>query len=167
MDTKLVYTIYKIIEKETNKILYIGMSKNFSKRRYDHLHLDATSTKKWIKEIGSDKIDVLSICEFNNKADAAKFEDIFIEHYKPEHNHNRSNMATKNPDYYKTDYWKEYHKRYMMDEDHKNSKREAARRYYYNHREEIRRKYEENKETIKLKRILGDEYENYVYENVQ
>ena len=105
------YTVYVIKHIGTGTVLYVGMTKNFKMRVYQHLSLKSNS-KYWLAEIGTNNVLIEPVDEFNNKVDALKYEDELILKYNTitnGYNKCRSGLIfEENPEKYQRDYRKEY-----------------------------------------------------------
>ena len=128
------YTVYVIKHIGTGTVLYVGKTKNFKRRTYQHLSLN-THSKEWLAEIGTNNVTIESVAEFNNKVDALKYEDELIIKYgtiENGYNKNRSGLiATENIGEYQRKLQKEYYQ-----------KNDKFREYKINYQREYQKKYQ-------------------------
>lgn len=131
------YTVYVIKHIGTGTVLYVGMTKNFKMRVYQHLSLKSNS-KYWLAEIGTNNVLIEPVDEFNNKVDALKYEDELILKYdtiKNGYNKCRSGLIfEENPEkyqkkYHNTDKFKEYQKKYQGTDKYRGYQREYQKKY--------------------------------------
>ena len=106
------YTVYVIKHIGTGTVLYVGKTKNFKMRVYQHLSLKS-STKKWLAEIGTNNVLIEPVAEFSNETDALKYEDELILKYNTiENGYNKQRSGLiflENPEEYQRNWQKEYH----------------------------------------------------------
>ena len=74
------YTVYIIRHISTWQVLYVGKTRNFKRRAYEHLKLN-TNSKVWLSSIGTDNVLIEAVDEFDNEVDALKYEDKLILKY--------------------------------------------------------------------------------------
>lgn len=113
------YTIYTITTIDEGRVVYVGKTNNFKRRKREHLSLNSR-TKEWIAAIGTGNVLIEPVAEFDNETDALKYEDELILEYDTitnGYNKNRSGLIkAENPkEYYNTDKWKDYHREYNID----------------------------------------------------
>ena len=105
------YTVYLIRHISTGTVLYVGSTRNFKRRTYQHLSLKSNS-KKWLSVIGTGNVLIEAVAEFDNKVDALKYEDELILKYNTitnGYNKCRSGLIfEENPEEYQRKYQKEY-----------------------------------------------------------
>ena len=120
--SNMKYTVYIIRHIGTGSVLYVGKTKNFKKRVYQHLSLH-TSTKKWLSVIGTGNVFIEAVAKFDNEVDALKYEDELILKYNTienGYNHNRSGLIkVENPE--------EYDRKRKKTEKYRKSRREYDR----------------------------------------
>lgn len=150
------YTVYLIRHISTGTVLYVGKTDNFKRRAYEHLSLN-THSKKWLSVIGTGNVLIEAVAEFDNKADALKYEDELILKYDTitnGYNNNRSGLiASNNPEEYHIEYNREYsktdkYKEYQRKWKREYSKTDKCKKYQ---REYQREYYKEYKNTDKYK----------------
>lgn len=148
------YTIYTIRTIDEGKIVYVGKTKNFERRKKEHLGLYSLNTKEWLAEIGIDNVFIEPVTEFGTEEDALKCEDELILKYDTitnGYNKQRSGLiATEDHEEYHRDYYREYYqkndkyrewiKEYQQTEKYKESRREYEKTDKVKER---RRKYEQ------------------------
>lgn len=132
------YTVYLIKHIGTGKVLYVGKTKNFKMRVYQHLSLKSNA-KYWLAEIGTNNVLIEPVSEFSNETDALKVEDELILKYDTitnGYNKNRSgliaseNIGEYQKKYHSTDKFKESQRKYCREYYQKNDKfREHKRKY--------------------------------------
>lgn len=122
------YTVYIIRHISTGTVLYVGKTRNFKLRAYQHLKLN-THSKKWLSVIGTGNVLIEEVAKFNNKTDALKYEDELILKYNTienGYNNNRSGLISyENPE----EYQKEYQKKYRKIEEHKEYQKKYHKKY--------------------------------------
>ena len=135
------YTVYVIKHIGTGTVLYVGMTKNFKMRVYQHLSLKSNS-KYWLAEIGTNNVLIEPVDEFNNKVDALKYEDELILKYNTitnGYNKCRSGLIfEENPEeyqrkwqkeYHNTDKFKEYKRKYTNTDKYRGYQRKYQKKY--------------------------------------
>ena len=137
------YTVYIIKHIGTGTVLYVGSTRNFKRRTYQHLSLKSNS-KYWLSSIGTNNVTIEAVAEFDNKVDALKYEDELILKYDTinnGYNNRRSGLIfEENPEEYQRKYCREYYQ--------KNDKyRECVREYhktdkYRGYQREYQKKYQ-------------------------
>ena len=147
---KNIYTVYTITDIYTKKVIYVGKTKNFKKRKQQHLQLK-TNTKQWISMIGVDNISIDSVHIFNNNIDAIRYEDELINKYHTitnGYNKQRSGNVYKDDNYIKS-YNKQYKKVYRTE--HNAEMIQYDKQYRAMHRDEMNEKKREYRKTPKYK----------------
>lgn len=125
------YTVYTITTIDEDKVVYVGKTNDFQRRKREHLCLNSNA-KDWIAVIGTDNVLIEPVTEFDTEEDALKCEDALILKYdtinrgynkyrsgliKAE-DHKEYDRERKKTDkyrewqrgYYNTDKWREYHR---------------------------------------------------------
>ena len=121
--SNMKYTVYVIRHISTGMVLYVGKTRNFKKRAYQHLSLNAHS-KKWLSVIGTGNVLIEEVAKFYNETDALKYEDELILKYGTianGYNEQRSGLITENI--------YEYYKKYMQIDEHREHHKESQRKY--------------------------------------
>lgn len=126
--SNMKYTVYIIRHISTGQVLYVGKTRNFKRRVYQHLTLH-TGTKKWLSVIGTGNVLIEEVAKFDNEVDALKYEDELILKYgtiENGYNKNRSGLIeSENPE----EYQKKYQKKYLEIDEHKEHIREYKRKW--------------------------------------
>lgn len=73
----MIFSVYAIKNQAINEFLYIGCTRNYTLRTYQHLKLD-THLKEHIINIGRANIEIIKIADFTNRQDAFQYEDYLI-----------------------------------------------------------------------------------------
>lgn len=142
------YTVYLIRHICTGTVLYVGKTKNFRVRKYEHLHL-RTNTKDWIVEIGTSNISIEKVAEFENEVDALKYEDELINRYGTiENGYNKQRSGLIATSSRKKEYQQEYQQRDVFKVSHQ--KRQAD--YFAAHHDDEDFK-QHNRDRMKLYRL--------------
>lgn len=176
--SNMKYTVYIIRHISTGTVLYVGKTRNFKLRAYQHLKLN-THSKKWLSVIGTGNVLIEEVAKFNNKTDALKYEDELILKYNTienGYNNNRSGLISyENPEEYQKEYQKKYrkieeHKEYQKKYHKKYNKTDKYKEYQQNYQKEYRntdehkkhnREYQkEYKKTDKYKEYKRDYYKS-------
>ena len=152
------YTVYIIRHISTGTVLYVGKTRNFKKRAYEHLSLNAHS-KKWLSVIGTGNVLIEEVAKFDNETDALKYEDELILKYGTiinGYNERRSGLIESEN---QEEYQKEYQKKYRNTYEHK----EYQKEYHKEYQKEYRQKYEYKEYQRKWHRKYHktDKYINY------
>ena len=149
------YTVYIIRHIGTGAVLYVGKTRNFKRRAYEHLSLKSNS-KYWLSSIGTNNVLIESVAEFDNETDALKYEDELILKYSTianGYNKQRSGLIeSENPEEYKRDWNREYYQ--------KNNKcRERIKKYQRTEKyKEIRREYSKTNKYKEYQRKWNRDY---------
>lgn len=131
------YIVYVIKHIGTGTVLYVGKTKNFKRRVYQHLSLKS-NTKKWLSAIGTDNVSIEPVAYFNNKTDALKYEDELILKYNTiENGYNKcrsgliaaENIEEYQKKYHSTDKFKEYQRKYSKTDNYRGYQREYQKKY--------------------------------------
>ena len=150
------YTVYIIRHICTGQVLYVGKTKDFKRRAYEHLKL-RTETKEWISVIGSGNIFIEAVAKFNNETDALKYEDALILKYDTitnGYNKHRSGLIeAENPKEYSLKWHREY---YQKNDKYKEWHREYERKYRQTE------KYKEYKRNYRIEYQRTDKYKEYL-----
>lgn len=135
------FTVYTITTIDQGRVVYVGETNNFQRRKREHLTLN-TGTKEWLAEIGTGNVLIEPVAEFNNEVDALKYEDELILKYNTinrGYNKHRSGLIkAEDPkeyqrEYQRTDKRKEYQREYQREwqrEYEKTDKRKEYKREY-------------------------------------
>ena len=170
--SNMKYTIYLIRHISTGTVLYVGKTRNFKKRVYQHLSLKSNS-KEWLSAVGKDNVSIEAVAEFNNETDALKYEDDLILKYDTinnGYNKNRSglifseNKEEYRKEHYKTDKYIEYNRNYQRERYHKNDKyREWAKEYQRKKQKEYRKtdEYRKRQREYDIERSKTYKYKSY------
>ena len=154
------YTVYIIRHIGTGAVLYVGKTKNFKIRAYQHLYLKS-NTKKWLSVIGTGNVLIEEVAKFDNETDALKYEDELILKYDTinnGYNNNRSGLIqAENPKEYKrkwkkTDKYRDYNREYQRNYQIEYHKTDKYREWRIEYEREYRRtdKYKEHKKKYML-----------------
>lgn len=136
----VVYIIKNVRE---DRVVYVGKTINFNKRKYDHLTLHA-HTKDWIGAIGTNNVEIIPIECFDTEEEALKREDELILQYdtiENGYNKHRSGLIERGREKeYKNEWYQEHRedineqqKRYNAD--HREEKKQYHKEWYQDHRE--------------------------------
>lgn len=74
------HKVYLIRRKSDDKVLYVGCTHQFKRRRKEHFKLK-TNTAYWLREIGVDNVYMECIESFRDRNEALKYEDYMILFY--------------------------------------------------------------------------------------
>lgn len=74
------YKVYLIRRKSDDKVLYVGCTHQFKRRRKEHFKLNS-NTADWLREIGVDNVYMECIESFRDRNEALKYEDYMIQFY--------------------------------------------------------------------------------------
>ena len=131
------YTVYVIKHIGTGTVLYVGKTKNFKMRVYQHLSLKSNA-KDWLSEIGTNNVLIEPVAEFSNETDALKYEDELILKYNTiENGYNKQRSGLiflENPEkylkkYHSTDKFKECQRKYTKTDKYREYQREYQKKY--------------------------------------
>lgn len=135
----MAYTVYTITTINEDKVVYVGKTKNFDLRAYQHYKLNSHA-KEWIAAIGTDSVSIDAVAEFDTEEDALKCEDALILKYDTitnGYNKRRSGLieaedpqkyhSIQQQKYQKTEKGKEYHNNYNKEWQRKHRKTEEYR----------------------------------------
>ena len=131
------YIVYIIRHISTGQVLYVGKTKNFKTRVYQHLSLKSNA-KYWLAEIGTNNVLIEPVAEFSNETDALKYEDELILKYNTiENGYNKQRSGLiflENPEkyqkeYHSTDEFKEYQRKYSKTDKYRGYQREYQKKY--------------------------------------
>lgn len=164
------YTVYLIKHINTGTVLYVGKTKNFKMRVYQHLSLN-TNSKDWLSVVGTGNVIIEPVAEFSNEVDALKYEDELILKYDTinnGYNKERSGLIfLENSEEYQKNYQKEYRKEYQNTDEYKEyqrkwhrkySKTDKCREYQKNYHREYQKKYQCTDESKEYKRKWQRDY---------
>ena len=168
------YTVYIIKHIGTGTVLYVGSTRNFKRRTYQHLSLKSNS-KKWLSVIGTGNVLIEAVAEFDNKVDALKYEDELILKYNTitnGYNKCRSGLIfEENPEeyqrnwqkeYHSTDKFKEYKRKYTKTDKYRGYQREYQKKYQGTDGfKEYQRKWHRDYYQAKKLGISLDEYRKF------
>ena len=164
------YTVYVIKHIGTGTVLYVGKTKNFKMRVYQHLSLKS-NTKKWLSAIGTGNVLIEAVAEFDNKVDALKYEDELILKYNTitnGYNKCRSGLIfLENPEkyqreYHSTDKFKECQRKYTKTDKYRGYQREYQKKYQGTDGfKEYQRKWHRDYYQAKKLGISLDEYRKF------
>lgn len=152
------YTVYQIKHIVTGQILYIGKTRNFKKRAYQHLTLK-TNTKDWLSSIGTNNVTIEAVAEFNDKTEALKYEDELILKYNTitnGYNKYRSGLIyIEDKEKYRREYEKTYkRKEYLINYRQTDEYKEYKKEYYST--EKYKEKIREHHKTDEYKEWLRE-----------
>lgn len=112
------YTVYTISDDLQGRIVYVGETSDFERRKYQHLSLNA-NTKEWIASIGVENVSITPIAEFSTEEEALRYEDDAILKYntiEDGFNIRRSGLiATDDIAEYQKQYQQQYRKEHMTE----------------------------------------------------
>ena len=152
----MCYTVYIIRHICTGQVLYVGKTRNFKKRAYQHLTLK-TNTKEWISVIGTGNVFIEEVAKFNNETEALKYEDYLIQKYGTiENGYNKCRsglIKAENPEEYSRKWHREY---YQKNDKYKEWRREYERKYRQTE------KYKEYKRDYRIEYQRTDKYREYL-----
>ena len=164
------YTVYLIRHISTGMVLYVGKTKNFKRRTYQHLSLKS-STKKWLEVVGTGNVFIEPVAEFDNEVDALKYEDKLIIKYNTiENGYNKQRSGLiflENPEKYKkeyhsTDKFKECQRKYTKTDKYRGYQREYQKKYQGTDGfKEYQRKWHRDYYQAKKLGISLDEYRKF------
>lgn len=167
IDKTMKYTVYIVKDLLENKVVYVGKTQNFNRRKQEHLGLRA-NTKDWISAIGTNNVEITPIEYFETKEEALKREDELIIRYDTinnGYNKQRSGLIKvgrekeyqkeyreKNREEY-NEYQKEYNKQYH--EKNREKWNEYQKQYNQDHREKYNEYQKEYKRDLRASKKLG------------
>ena len=131
------YTVYIIRHISTGTVLYVGKTKNFKTRVYQHLSLKSNA-KYWLAEIGTNNVLIEPVAEFSNETDALKYEDkLIIKYCTIENGYNKQRSGLiflENPEkyqkeYHSTDKFKECQRKYKKTDKYRGYQRKYQKKY--------------------------------------
>ena len=143
--TNKIKCLYYIKDLRTDKIIYIGQTKDFNQRKNNHFRLNKNPIDKYMFENGryNFSMEIFTNIDYSNitNEELRKTEDELIINYDTINtgfNRYRSGLITKNWNYYneymkqyhKTEKYKEYNKEYHKTEKYK----EYQKKYYQEHK---------------------------------
>ena len=152
--------LYYIKDIRTDKIIYIGQTENYKRRKYHHFGQKERPVDKYIYEQGRENFTMERFdidCSNMSDNERKQKEDELIITYDTINNgfnKNRSGMISNNIEYYKeylknyyknTEYYKEYLKKYQKTEHYKEYKKQYQKDYYQKHKEKYRLKKKQEK----------------------
>ena len=153
--TDKIQALYYIKDLRDDNIIYVGKTKDFERRKYQHFKDNRSYIDKYMYEEGRDNFEMLPFTDddYSIKSDEEllKTEDKKILELKPIMNKKRSGLIEKNDpkkynrEYQKTEKWKEY----LNTEKCK----EYNKKYFQEHREYYNEYYREYRKQRKAKLI--------------
>lgn len=153
-----IKAIYYIKDLRTDKIIYIGKTKDFKRRKYEHFGHTRKPVQKYMSDEGRENFFMFPFedidCTNMSDEEMLNKEDELILYYDTINNglnRHRSGLITREDDYekykrtkyykehrehvneymkdyHKSEKWKEYFKKYRSTEEYKERAREASRR---------------------------------------
>lgn len=130
-----MYCIYKITDLRNEKVIYIGKTNNFNKRRCSHFTQASRPISKYMLEQGREHFEMTKIVDdIETNDDAVKLEDHYIVELNPIMNKYRSGNITADMKKYniereKSEKRKEYKKTYQPEYQRQYQKSEQWREY--------------------------------------
>lgn len=173
--------LYYIKDLRTDKIIYIGQTINFQKRKRSHFSHKDQPIDKYMYEEGRENflMEIFNNVDCTNTAEdeILNKEDELILYYDTinnGYNKRRSGNITNNikeyehnyhityyqklkeNGYYNTEKLKNYIKEYRKSEKYKEYNKEHCKKYYYEHREEINARKRERRLKKKLEKLANE-----------
>lgn len=137
MDEEKIKCLYYIKDNRNNHIIYIGQTKDFKRRKYEHFGHTRKPVQKYMSDEGRENFSMFPFenidCTNMSDEEMLNKEDELIQYYDTINNglnKCRSGLITKEDDY-------EKYKRTKYYKEHREHVNEYMREYYKEHREHV------------------------------